>query len=315
MKRLLTALLFTAMVLTLPGCAKPDLQPVPSSEEHITFTDDLGREVSLPKPERTAALIGSFAEVWCLAGGEDTLVAAAHDSWTQFDLGLSDQVADLGAIKEPNVELLLASEPDLVLGSTKTTADVELKGLLEQAGIPVAYFDVSSFSDYLRMLELCTRLTGQPDRYETYGTAIQDQVEAAIAKADGSRPSALYIRATGKSCKVKNSQDTVLGEMLADLDCVNIADSKTALLENLSMETIMVTDPDHIFIVLQGSDPSRAQATLENALLSNPAWEGLTAVKEGRLHFMDQTLYSLKPNAKWGDAYENLAKILYPEAF
>lgn len=28
---------------------------------------------------------------------------------------------------------------------------------------------------------------------------------------------------------------------------------------------------------------------------------------------MDQQLYNLKPNAKWGDAYENLAKILYAE--
>ena len=27
---------------------------------------------------------------------------------------------------------------------------------------PVAYFDVSSFSDYLEMLEICTRITGCP---------------------------------------------------------------------------------------------------------------------------------------------------------
>ena len=93
--------------------------------------------------------------------------------------------------------------------------------------------------------------------------------------------------------------------MLADLGCVNIADSETGLLENLSLETIVAEDPDYIFVVVQGSDPADA--------LSNPAWEGLTAVREGRYHVMDQRLYNVKPNARWGEAYEKLADILYPE--
>ena len=43
----------------------------------------------------------------------------------------------------------------------------------------------------------------------------------------------LYLRASGSSCKVKNSENSVLGEMLADLGCTNIADSDESLLENL----------------------------------------------------------------------------------
>ena len=96
----------------------------------------------------------------------------------------------------------------------------------------------------------------------------------------GSAPRVLYGRATGSSCKVKNSQGTVLGEMLAALGCVNIADSETGLLETLSMETILAEDPEHIFVVLQGSDTTRAEQTLEMSLLSNPAWNELTAVAE-----------------------------------
>ena len=30
--------------------------------------------------------------------------------------------------------------------------------------------------------------------------------------------------------------------------------------------------------------------------------------------YMDQQLYNLKPNARWGEAYEKLAEILYGEA-
>ena len=57
---------------------------------------------------------------------------------------------------------------------------------------------------------------------------------------------------------------------------------------------------------------SDAQEILETTLLNNPAWEGLSAVKEGRYHVMEQNLYNLKPNARWGEAYAKLADILYP---
>ena len=79
------------------------------------------------------------------------------------------------------------------------------------------------------------------------------------------------------------------------------------------METILAQDPDYIFVVLQGSDTAKAQASLQQALLDHPAWESLSAVREGRFHIMDQKLYNLKPNARWGEAYENLADILYPK--
>ena len=46
--------------------------------------------------------------------------------------------------------------------------------------------------------------------------------------------------------------------------------------------------------------------------MENPAWSGLTAVQEGRVYYLDQKLYNLKPNDRWGEAYEKLADILYP---
>lgn len=316
MRRIFCALL-CALALSACGGQSPAEEPQTEDSpaaEPVTFIDDLGREVTSARPRRVAALIGSFADVWCLAGGRNTLAAAADDSWTQFDLDLPESVERLGAVKEPNVEALLAAEPDLVLGSAKTAADLELQDLLEKSGIAVAYMDVSSFEDYLRMLEICTRLTGCPENYEEYGAKVQAQIDRARARAPESGPSVLYVRATGSSCKVKNSQGTVLGEMLADLGCVNIADSRTGLLEALSMETILAADPEHIFVVLQGSDQEKAEQTLEKSLLSNPAWSQLTAVEEGRYHVMDQRLYNVKPNARWGEAYEKLADILYPES-
>lgn len=311
--RLLICVLLSLFLLVSCGTAAPSSQSASAAQaDSVTFTDDLGRTVTVDSPKRVAALIGSFADVWCIAGGKDTLVAAADDTWTQFDLGLDESVINLGKVSEPSAETLLAAQPDFVLASTKTSADVELMPTLENAGIPTAYFDVSSFEDYLRMLEICTRITGCEDRYEQYGTLVQEQVDAAIASAqDKQGPTVLYLRATGSSCKVKNSQNTVLGEMLADLGCTNIADSDESLLETLSMEAILQADPECIFIVLQGSDQEKARQTLEKAVLSNPAWQQLRAVQQNKCYYMDQQLYNVKPNARWGEAYEGLAEILY----
>lgn len=325
-KHFLTLLL--AALLFLPGCAQtpetPEEAPpedMPQQEEASrsdaaqAFIDDLGREVSLEPPKRVAAMIGSFADIWILAGGRDTLTAAAHDSWTSFDLDLDDSVIDIGAVKDPSLETLLASEPDLILASCNTAADRELLDTFDQAGLRAAYFDVENFDDYLRMLETCTQLTGCPENFETYGTAVKEQVDAAAARQDGSAPKVLYVRASGSSCKVKGSSGNVLGEMLSNLGCVNIADSDKTLLENLSLEAIIAADPDYIFVVLQGVGKTveEAQAVLEQTLLSNPAWEGLRAVREGRFYTLEHALYNLKPNARWGEAYEALAGILYPQ--
>lgn len=282
------------------------------SETAVTFTDDLGREVTVDRPQRVACLIGSFADIWYLAGGVDEIVATANDTWTYFDLPLSETVINLGSSKDLDLEQLVASKPDFVLASCNTDLNLELESTFEALGLNTAYFSVSTFEEYLHMLETCTEITGCMENYQTYGLDVQDQVEQAIARADGSQPSVLYIRASGSSCKVKNSEGNVLGEMLAALDCVNIADQEESLLEQLSLEAILAADPDYIFVVLQSADPSEAEAVLESTLLSQPAWSTLTAVQEGRYYVMDQTLYNLKPNERWGEAYEKLADILYP---
>lgn len=278
----------------------------------VTFTDDLGREVTADRPERVVCLISSFADIWHLAGGTEQIVATTNATWTYFDLPLKEDVVNLGQTKELNLEQLIACEPDFVLASAGTDRNVELEKTLSDMGINTAYFEVDTFDDYLRMLKICTDITGCKENYKTYGTDVQAVVEEMLNRPDGSRPSVLYVRATGSSCKVKNSEDSVLGEMLADLDCENIADRENHLLEQLSVEVILEEDPDYIFVILQSADISEAEAILESTLLSNPAWAALTAVKEGRYYVLDSSLYNLKPNARWGEAYEQLADILYP---
>ena len=316
MKQVVSLLLATCCLL-LAACGNSvspsALQNVPA-ETSVSFTDDLNRQVTVDRPQRVACLISSFSDIWCLAGGADTIVAATDATWRYFDLPLRDDVVNLGNTKELDLERLLACEPDLILASGGTDRNVELEASFSAMGLNAAYFSVDTFADYLRMLKICTEITGKTENYDLYGTQVARQVEAALARQDGSAPSVLYIRATGSSCKVKNSEGSVLGEMLKDLGCINIADRNGGLLEQLSIEAILQADPDYIFVVLQSADPADAQAILQTTLLDNPAWASLTAVQEGRYHVMDPNLYNLKPNAQWGKAYEQLADILYPAA-
>lgn len=299
---------------TQASAAESTVQTAAASGSEVRFTDDLGREVTVDNPQRVICLTASYADVWCIAGGADSIVATTNATWTYFDLPLKEDVINLGSSSELNLEQLIACEPDLILASCGTDRNMELESAFEEMGMNVAYFSVNSIDDYLRMLKVCTQITGCEENYETYGVQVKQQVEQALTRPDGSNPSVLYIRATGSSCKVKNSEGNVLGEMLAALDCDNIADREESLLEQLSMEAILEADPEYIFVVLQGADPANAQEILETTLLSNPAWNTLTAVKEGRYYVMDQVLYNLKPNGRWGEAYEQLADILYPEA-
>lgn len=283
------------------------------SDTAVTFTDDLGRTVTVDRPQRTAALLGSFAQVWMLAGG--TVCAAPDDAWNDLELSLDDDTVNLGSIHSLNLELLLAAQPDFILASTNTRQNVEWRDTLEATNIPVAYFDINNFESYLHLLEICTDITGEKDRYETYGTAVGQEIDAVIARSrtrleTEEPPVVLCMVASASGINVKNSEGNVLGTILRDLGCINIADSDAMLLESISMEQILKADPDYIFFVRRGDNVEGMYEYVRSVLTDDPAWASLTAAKNDRVFFMEKNLYNLKPNHRWGEAYEKAEEIL-----
>ena len=59
--------------------------------------------------------------------------ATGRDAWDDFHLDLGPEVQNLGKYTEVSMELLFASEADLVIASANTKSHVELKDTLEQA--------------------------------------------------------------------------------------------------------------------------------------------------------------------------------------
>ena len=317
MRRLFTVL--AAAVLLLTACAPGEGDAsAPTSSAGVeqsaqgtcTFTDSLGNTVELEQPpKRVAALLGSYAETWLLAGGE--VVAVTQDAYDERGLELPEDTVNLGANQQPDLEALFAAEPDLVLLTPDLDGQMGLKDSLAAAGIPAAWFKVETFDDYLNMLKICTDLTGRSDLYQKNGLDIQSGIDAAIASVpEGEGPTVLLLRAYSSGVRAKNS-DSIAGAMLKDLGAVNIADSNSGLLEDLQMESILAADPEFIFVTTMGARQEAALKSLDELLHSDPAWQTLTAVKEGRVEVLPKDLFHYKPNARWGESYQMLAELMY----
>lgn len=279
----------------------------------LSFTDDTGATVTLPRPpQKVIALMGSYAETWLLAGG--TLAGATSDTLSERNLPLGSEVTVVGSVKEPNLEQLLALTPDFVILSTDIEGHRKLDAQLRSLGIPHAYFQVEHFQDYLDMLRICTRLTGREDLYQQSGLAVQQRIQSVLNRAPASsgaarKPRVLLIRAFTGGAKARKA-DTMTGLMLAELGCDNIADRQPSLLDDLSLEAIIAEDPDYIFVTTMGDSTEKALATLRDGVQKNPAWASLSAVRNGRYFVLAKELFHYKPNARWDESYAELARLL-----
>ena len=313
-------LIIPALCLLLLLACGDRISPAPSNPTEsvgppapsVSHTDALGRELTLPPfPERVVSLFGSFAELWELAGG--TLVGVTGDALEEDRVKNSPDALLLGTNKEPNLELILSLEPDLVLLSADIVPQVALSEPLGTAGIPHLYLKVEEFEDYLEALRVLCELTGRPERFTEYGVDLKaeiDVIHETIAAAELRHPLVLLIRAMSTGAKGK-ADELMAGKMLAELGAEHLVNRYPSLLDELSMEIILRDDPAYIFVLTMG-DSDKALEAMHQMMEQNPAWQTLSAVREGRYIVLPKELFHFKPNARWGEAYAWLTEILYP---
>ena len=304
MKRLL---IFVLCILLLTGCTVPAV-----AGEGYTFTDDTGAVVTVPeKPETVAVLLSSLADLWLTAGGTVDITVGET-----LERGFADETAvlvDAGAGKTIDIEALIGAEPDFVICSADLAGQLECAEMLRAAGIPAAGFRVETFEDYLRVLKICTDILETPERYAQYGTGLKSEIDALIAKAQAQEAQLqiLFVRAgsSAKYTKAKTAENHFVCAMLKELGTFNIAEKAPVLLDGLSIEEILISDPDFILFTTMG-DESAGQAYMDS-LIADPVWQNLSAVKEGQVHQLPKELFQYKPNARWGEAYAYLIQLLY----
>lgn len=320
---LLAAALFAVSCLALAGCSAPSSSGSSStsastaasstaSTDTITFTDDLGRSVTVPKkPQHVVAGMGSFADMWQLAGG--SLAGAPDEAFNDYGINRS-KVASIGGFMNINQESILALNPDFVIltGSAShqpgTADQTQLADALEQGGAAVAYFKVTTFDDYLRVLRTMCDITGRDDLYKKNGTQVQKRVNDAIKKygADTKGKKTMIGISYSQGLRVQRA-DSMTGKMLADLGGVNIADDNPSLLQDFSTEALLDINPDYIFIVPMGTDEVAAKSAYKS-LTDNKSWKSLKAAKNGHCYLLDSKLFLNKPNSHWDKAYTELGK-------
>lgn len=324
MKKILPLLL---LPLLLAGCSQPAASsPEPSS--HLSanpassaaelsaalrsMTDSDGTVLKIPQNPKTVCLYGSYAQAWTLAGG--VLAGVTEDAVEERKLDVSD-AAIVGTVKEPNTESIIALDPDLVILSSDIAAHRDVKDVLEHAGLACAFFQVDTFEDYAFMMKQFCEATGRQDLLEEQVELVSRQISDVTGKAATASysPRVLLIRAFSSGIKAK-TDDELAGVILKDLGASNIADEHPSMLEDLSLEEVIQADPDFIFVTTMGNE-KKALDYLEGQIEKNPAWQELTAVKEGRYVILPKDLFHYKPNNRWGESYETLAKILYPTLF
>lgn len=307
MKRSFCLILCLILLLSLVACAGQ----APQNDEGYTFMDDLGREVTVTKSDKIAACHASFADCYLLSGG--SLSGATSDAVEDHGLDVGD-AAIIGTAKTVNKETLVASGATVALLSADLVAHLELETSLESLGIKCVYFKVDTFDDYSRVMKHLTAMTGRDDLYARHVILVGERINEIRSKIPtGENRSVLLMRAYSSGIKAK-SDDNLAGLILREFGLSNLADQDSSLLEDMSLEHVVASDPDVIFVLTMGNESS-ALTYLETNVESNPAFSSLTAVKSDNYHVLPKDLFHYKPNERWDESYEYIAKLLYPEIF
>lgn len=330
------AALLAASLLALPACgsasgagndasassaasnaAKPGKAKAGKAEKGkaYTFTDDLGRKVTVKSHKRVVACMGSLADAWQLAGG--TLVGASDDAFGHYAVD-SSKVSGVGRSTSLNLESILALKPDFVImtgiadGKHSTgVSQADAKSALAEAGVPVAFFKVTTFADYKRMMGTLCAITGRNDLYKKNVTKVGEKIKSAVSRYSvaSKSPSVLVVSAFSKGLVVQSSSG-MAGAIVRDLGAVNVADEHPSLLSDFSLEAAVEANPDYVLVLAASDDAATAQKYYDQVAGSNSAWQGMDAVKEGRVTMLDAAHFLYKPNADWAESYVLAGKAL-----
>ncbi|MDR0884284.1 MAG: ABC transporter substrate-binding protein [Oscillospiraceae bacterium] len=297
-------LLCTAFV----ACDKGTIDP--ADDPANVIVDNRGVTLHAADFKRVVCAYASYSDLWLKAGGK--LVGVTDDVEERgIDAGKAKLI---GSVKTPSLEKIVDLKPDFVILSADIDGQIALDEQLTALKIPHGYFTADTFPQYGQLAEKFLKLTGNVNNADLWNALVRapsDQILAANEKTkDKKAPSVLLLRVTSTDFKVKRT-GTVAASILDDLGVNNIADSDKKLLETLSVEKIVQLQPDWILLDVMGIDETQAQESFDKLRKDQPAWDSLSAVKDGKVKVLPKDLFHYKPNERWGESYAFLADVLF----
>jgi len=274
----------------------------------ITFTDDAGREITLAEPADRIVAGASFAvELLMAVDHPPVLRPDVPERKIHPESARSIPTFPVQHGTGPDAEAIAAARPDLVILHVNFAPFAE--NISQTLGVPVVLFEIRSVEDVATKLELFGRITNQQQQVE----ALQQGMSGALAEHLHTHPRVLALFGTPDAFYAYRDS-SYLGSMIEALDGVNLAADQEALgdmrsIAPLNLEQAIGSNAEIILVIPHG--PSNAVMA---HLSAHPAWSQMPAVKSGRVHVLDEVLFSSNPGPRAPQALKQLKALLYPES-
>jgi len=302
--------LLTTLSLLLAACspAAPAAIPTPTATA-LTFTDGLKRTVTLTAPAaKIISLAPSNTEILFAIGAGAQVVG--RDDFSDYPAEAKSLSNIGGSNGKYDYEKIASLKPDLVIASELNTPD-QVKSL-EDLKITVYYLsNPTNLEGMFANLVLVGEMTGHKAQAETLVASLRLRVKAVQNKVSSvtNRPSIFYeLDATDPAKPYTAGPTTFIDQLIQIAGGVNIAGSLNTPWPQLSLEEILVKNPDMILLgdAAYGNSPEQVK--------QRPGWTDLKAVKDGNIQVFDDNLVS-RPGPRIVDGLEILAKIIHPELY
>ena len=270
----------------------------------LIFTDDEGRSVTLGGPlERIVSLNPGNTEILLALDAQDLLFGVDRYSLRTVT---SRKIADIGTLLSPSLESIVALEPDVVLLTTMST---QKRGQLDALGLKTATIDPTGLEGLYTTVELLGRATGRREQSQRLRDEMRSRTERIRSKVLGIPPEKrprVFVEIWPDPLQSAGPR-TFIHELIVLAGGTNIAADSVTNWPQFSLETVMERDPDVILT------PS-AHGVEEIRTGQRSSWRGISAVRQGRVHLVDQDQIA-RPGPRLIDTLERIARLLHPDLF
>jgi len=262
--------------------------------------DDLGQEVFLAAPpQRLVSLYGGLTEVLIALGLQDRIVARI-----QGDQSLPN-LPTVGTHLQPNVEMILALKPDLVVQGGVPKGMPALKKLTTE-GVPVAMFAPHDFPGLFSVIQSLGKLTGTDEAAVTLNRRLEERLAQVARRVQGLPPVRVFFEVRSINL-LAAGRGSMVNDLITRAGGVNVVENPQKLAP-FGLEALLQADPE-VYIIQKGP----MNKSPEN-IYSRPYFQELRAVKARRVLLVDESLFS-RPGPRSAEAVEQLARFLHPEVW
>ena len=297
-------LVLLAALILAAGCGAAKES---EGKNFAVITDHMEREVIISTdPQRIISLSPSNTEIAFALGLGDRMVGVTdYCNYPEEAL----EVAKIGGFSKPNMEAVLALEPDLVLAGNKHEEQVKK---LEEMNIPVLVLIPESMDEVFEAMTMVAKAAGKSQEADALITDLKNRlktIESKVSSIQEQDRVRVYYEVSSDPLMSAGSA-SVINEVISLAGGKNIFADLAERYPKISQEVLIERNPQ--FILYPGSHGSEGFNPKEIA--ARPMWNNITAVKENKLFNVNADTIS-RPGPRLIEAVEKLAAMFYPEIF